>query len=597
MTPSWQFGAVPVSPTHSRFRLWAPAVESLSLAIAGQPLQAMKPAGDGWYELETEAPPGTRYRYALPDGTRVPDPASRAQDGDVHDDSIVVDPGAYVWRNGGWRGRPWREAVIYELHVGAFCGFRGVARQLGAIAAMGFTTIELMPIGDFPGPRNWGYDGVLPYAPDAAYGTPDDLRALVDAAHDLGLAIMLDVVYNHFGPDGNYLNAYAKDFFRDDIHTPWGAAIDFRQAAVRDYFAENAIYWLTEFRFDGLRFDAVHAIKDPDWLDQMGRRSREAVGADRIVYLVLENEDNSATHLESVFDAQWNDDAHNVLHVLLTGEQFGYYEDYAHEAATRLARVLGEGFAYQGEPAGHRDNRPRGEPSGHLPSTSFVMFLQNHDPIGNRALGERLATLVEPKALRAATALLLLGPQIPMMFMGEEYGATSPFLFFTSHAEPLADAVREGRRSEFAKFPAFADEAGRHRIPDPNAESTFDDSIALPLSPAAPRAASIGLPGFSEWVRALLHIRRNALVARLDGIRTVHTRVVGTGAVHAHWQFADGTDYVIWVNLDAEPVRIEPTRHGDAQHVLFESEPGAALALAEGELRGQSFIALLGPIA
>ncbi len=595
---AWQFGAVPVDAATTRFRLWAPDVESVALAIEGRDPLPMRREDGGFFALETAAPAGTAYRYALPDGSSVPDPASRAQAGDVHDASLVCDPHAYAWRNTAWRGRPWNETVLYELHVGAFGGFRGVVRQLGAIAAMGFTAIELMPIADFPGKRNWGYDGVLPYAPDAAYGTPDDLKRLVDAAHDLGLMVFLDVVYNHFGPDGNYLHAYAKSFFDAEVHTPWGAAIDFAQPAVRAFFEENACYWIAEFRLDGLRFDAVHAIGDADWLDVMGRRVREAAGPDRLVHLVLENETNSAKRLDpGPFDAQWNDDAHNVLHVLLTGEHDAYYVDYKDAPAGHLARVLAEGFAYQGEPSRNHHGKPRGEPSAHLPSTAFVMFLQNHDQIGNRALGERLARLADPQALRAATALLLLSPQIPLMFMGEESGSTTPFLFFTDFHDELADAVREGRRKEFARFPAFADEASRERIPDPNAESTFDASIVLPPAAGVDGGATGGLPGFSEWVRALLHLRRTALVPWLDGVRIVESRAIGPAAVHARWRLANGGDHVVYLNLGAHPVRLDPLSHAEVIERLFESEPGAALALVEGELRARAFVALRGPAA
>ena len=404
-----------------------------------------------------------------------PIPASRAQADDVHDPSVVVDPRRYAWRNTDWRGRPWRETVLYELHAGVLGGFRGVARELPRLAALGITAVELMPVNDFPGRRNWGYDGVLPYAPDAAYGTPDELKALVDAAHDHGLMIFLDVVYNHFGPDGNYLSLYAPQFFREDRHTPWGPAIDFRRPEVRGFFTENVLYWLMEYRFDGLRFDAVHAILDQDWVDEMAAAVRATVEPGRHVHLVLEHH-NDASHLGKDIDAQWNDDGHNVLHVLLTGEDGGYYLDYADQPAWKLARCLAEGFIYQGEHSRYT-GEPRGMPSGHLPPTAFVLFLQNHDQIGNRAFGERLTDAGGPAALEAAIALLMLCPQIPLLFMGEESASRTPFLFFTDHRAELADAVREGRRDEFARFPAFADPASRERIPDPNAPETFAASV------------------------------------------------------------------------------------------------------------------------
>ena len=300
----------------------------------------MTACSGGWFEIVVNCGPGTVYRYLLPDGTAIPDPASRAQSNDVHGPSVVVDPASYKWRNEHWRGRPWEEAVLYELHVGILGGFGGVARELPRLAALGITAVELMPVAEFPGARNWGYDGVLPFAPESSYGKPDDLKSLVDAAHDNGLMIFLDVVYNHFGPDGNYLAAYAPDMFRSDVTTPWGPAIDFRQKEVRQFFTENALYWLIEYRFDGLRLDAVHAITEPDWLDEMAAEVRQRI-PDRNVHLVLENDDNTAGHLAGDFDAQWNDDGHHVLHRLLTGERQGYYEDYDDDAGD-TARPLPE---------------------------------------------------------------------------------------------------------------------------------------------------------------------------------------------------------------------------------------------------------------
>jgi maltooligosyltrehalose trehalohydrolase len=395
--------------------------------------------------------------------------------------------------------------VIYELPPGTFGGFDGIRAELPRLAALGVTVIELMPIADFPGQHNWGYDGVLPYAPDAAYGTPEALKALVDAAHGLGLMVMLDVVYNHFGPDGAYLHAYAKSFFREDLHTPWGAAIDFDRPEVQQYFEQNALYWLMEYRFDGLRFDAVHAIGSPAFLDQLAAFLRSGVEPGRYIHLVLEHEGNAARHLrESAtapgFDAQWTDDVHHCLHVLLTGEDEGYYEDFR-DPINQLARCMAEGFAYQGEISPH-SGKPRGEPSGHLPSTSFVICLQNHDQIGNRAMGDRLTMLANPQGLRAATALLLLAPFIPLLFMGEEVFSKTPFLFFTDHNDELAELVRNGRREEFKHFAAFQDPERRERIPDPNAASTFTASI--PEFEGSCRASRVAAPPASPCFRPQL---------------------------------------------------------------------------------------------
>jgi maltooligosyltrehalose trehalohydrolase len=345
------FGATLVGPNRCHFRLWAPLQESVSVEIEGLPAVPLTRTDDGWFAGEGQCGAGARYRYRLGTGPAVPDPAARAQAEDVHGPSLVVDPKAFRWQHADWQGRPWNETVLYELHAGTLGGFAGVQADLPRLAALGITAIELMPINDFPGNRNWGYDGVLPFAPDHAYGTPDELKALIDAAHGHGLMIFLDVVYNHFGPDGNYLSSYAPEFFRDDISTPWGAAIDFRRPEVRSYFTENALYWLHEYRFDGLRFDAVHAIADPGWLDEMAAEIRASVEPGRHVHLVLEHDGNVAAHLRGDFDAQWNDDAHHVLHATLTGEADGYYSDYADRPAERLARCLAEGFAYQGEPS------------------------------------------------------------------------------------------------------------------------------------------------------------------------------------------------------------------------------------------------------
>ncbi len=348
------FGATLVAPDRTRFRLWAPACQAVAVEIDGGTSVAMRRSAEGWFEAEARCGAGARYRYRVDDGLVVPDPASRAQGDDVHDPSLVVDPRAYRWRHPDWPGRKWRETVLYELHVGALGGFAGVQAALPGLAELGITAVELMPINDFPGRRNWGYDGVLSFAPDRAYGTPDELKALVDAAHSSGLMIFLDVVYNHFGPDGNYLASYAPGFFRDDIATPWGSAIDFRRPEVRRFFTENALHWLMEYRFDGLRLDAVHAISEADWLDQMAAEVRATIEPGRHVHLVLEHDGNAAEHLRRQFDAQWNDDAHHVLHVLLTGERDGYYADYAERPADKLARCLAEGFIYQGEASAYR---------------------------------------------------------------------------------------------------------------------------------------------------------------------------------------------------------------------------------------------------
>jgi maltooligosyltrehalose trehalohydrolase len=591
-------GAASGAPPHTRFRIWAPSCKAVRVEIehASATIAVdMSPTGNGWFEAQAECGAGARYRYRLddPQGIAVPDPASRFQPEDVHGPSEVVDPRAYVWRNPNWLGRRWEEMVIYELHVGALGGYASVAKRLPRIAELGITAIELMPIGDFPGHRNWGYDGTLPFAPDSAYGHPDDLKALIDRAHELGLAVLLDVVYNHFGPEGNYLQRYAPAFFREDVTTPWGPAIDFRRLEVREFFSQNALYWIDEYRFDGLRFDAVHAIGDDEWLCELADRVRRVTEPGRQVHLVLENEHNTASLLQGHFVAQWNDDAHNALHVLLTGEHEGYYRAYADEPIKKLARVLAEGFAYQGEPSPIHDGAPRGEPSKHLPPTAFVMFLQNHDQIGNRAFGERLRTLCAPQALLAATALMLLSPQIPLVFMEEECGSTQPFLFFTDYAGKLADAVREGRRREFAKFSAFSDPERRARIPDPNAVQTF--VLSSPLADDKSCETSTGHRGSAAGEHdAWLHFYRSALAvrAKLIAPRIAHARPLGASVLYlasghaanalvARWRLSDGESLAIALNLtpDALPLAERP----DGM-VVFETPPRSRDSVEAGEL-------------
>jgi len=583
-----KFGARLTRPGRTRFRIWAPGRMQACVELEpGRPAARefpMQPKKDGWFEAEIDCGAGTRYRYRFEDGLSVPDPASRMQDGDVHDASVVVDPSAYRWRNARWRGRPWSEAVLYELHVGALGGFDAVRAQLPRLANLGITAVELMPIADFPGGRNWGYDGVLPYAPDRAYGTPDALKALIDEAHGLGLMVFLDVVYNHFGPDGNYLHAYAPSFFREDVQTPWGPAIDFRRRQVREFFTGNAMYWLHEFRFDGLRLDAVHAISEQDWLEEMASEVRQALDSQRHVHLVIEHDGNAVSLLEHEFDAQWNDDGHHVLHRLLTGENQGYYRDYDERPAALLARCMAEGFVYQGEPSVHREGQPRGRPSAHLPPTSFVLFLQNHDQIGNRAFGERLTQLMRERgrmeALKAAVALVLLCPQIPLIFMGEEYGSETPFLYFTSHGPELAQAVREGRCQEFAGFEAFAQDTAGANIPDPNDARTFDASCA-----------GLGEDAGDWWAyyQALLRCRRDVLMPQLDAARALHASALGSHAVEARWSLGDGRVLAIHANLGDDAVVC--TAPAESAQPLFESRADVARRLREGGLEAASTVA------
>lgn len=506
----YTWGAEPVSPTEWLFRLWAPGCDRLDLDLGGKVL-AMERQADGWFGLRAAAEEDTPYRFVLPDGQAVPDPASRRQQNGVHGASLLTRPRQAA----PWAGRPWEEAVIYELHVGTFTAegtFRAAFEDLPRLASLGVTAVELMPVAQFAGDRGWGYDGVLPYAPHPAYGTPDDLAALVEAAHGHGLMVLLDVVYNHFGPEGNYLAAYAPAFFDTSRHTPWGAGIDYTRQPVRRFFIENALYWLAEFGFDGLRLDAIDQIvdpSDPELLLELAEEARARL-PDRPVHLTTEDNRN-LTHLHergeggevSLHTAEWNDDFHNAAHVCLTGEAEGYYADFADDPLRHLGRSLAEGFSFQGE-------ADRGAPSAHLPPTAFVDFLQNHDQTGNRALGERLATLAEPGLLEVMTAVHLLSPHIPLLFMGEEYGETRPFLFFAGFEGALAEAVRTGRRQEFADFAAFAGHT--EDVPDPIATATFErskiDRGRMTTAEGQERLAYVG---------RLLELRARHIVPRLAG--------------------------------------------------------------------------------
>jgi maltooligosyltrehalose trehalohydrolase len=559
------FGARLDAAGGAEFRLWAPALTQVQLELgegdAGR-VHAMQPEAGGWHRLRlAHARSGDAYRFVLPDGLRVPDPASRYNPRDVHGASRVVDPCAYEWGDAAWRGRPWHEAVVYELHVGTFTGegsFAAAALRLPQLAELGITAVELMPLADFPGRRGWGYDGVLPFAPEAQYGDPQALKAFVDAAHGLGLMVLLDVVYNHFGPEGNYLHAYCPQFFNPAHATPWGAAINFDgpdSRTVRDFYIHNALYWIEEFHFDGLRLDAVHAIAD-DSPRHIVRELCEAVqrgpGQGRQVHIVLENDANQASLLARAEDgraqaatAQWNDDLHHAAHVLVTGEADGYYADFAQDPVAGLARALAQGFIYQGQPSAFRSGEPRGEPSAQLPLGAFVSYLQTHDQVGNRAFGDRLHAIADPVLQHAVQACLLLSPHVPMLFMGEEFAASTPFLYFCDFGPELAEAVSRGRREEFGRFAAFADPAARERIPDPNDEATFRACILRWDERAcAPHDAVL------ERTRELLALRHRELLPLIaQGCHSGEWQADG-GVMRVAWRIGQtGARLHLWANL------------------------------------------------
>jgi malto-oligosyltrehalose trehalohydrolase len=580
------FGAAVQDDGSVRFRLWAPSAPRVDVKFnSGGPgrVLPMRALEGGWYELITsEARPGSRYMFVIDGGPAVPDPASRDQGGDVHGWSIVVDPHAFDWRDDAWRGRPWHETVLYELHVGTFTRagrYCGVAEKFDALVELGVTAIELMPLSEAPGRFNWGYDGAYLFAPEGSYGQPDDLKLLIEAAHRRGLMVFLDVVYNHFGPEGNYLSQYAAPFFTERHHTPWGAAINYDGAdsrVVRDFMVHNALYWLEEYHVDGLRLDAVHAIIDdgaPHILTEIAAAVRRSV-AGRHVHLVLENDDNAVWPLrveedELGFAAQWNDDIHHALHVAVAKQYDGYYRDYANPIV-HLGRALAEGFAYQGEASVHRGGAARGERSRHLPPTSFVSFLQNHDQVGNNATGTRINHVALPEACRAAAAIYILAPSVPLLFMGEEWAASSPFLFFCDFGGELAEAVREGRRAEFAKFAAFQSAEAREKIPDPTKIETFLASrLDWSERERTPHRETLA------FYQALLAIRAREVVPRLKGLRgnaAAEFITAGRGGLHAHWTLADRAVLVLRANLS-----------GEAAEVTFEPADGRMLCATHPE--------------
>ncbi len=544
-----------------RFRLFAPTADHVEIAVEGRDERLrMTACGDGWHELLTEqAGVGSLYQFVLPDGKRVADPASRFQPRDVNGPSEVIAPGSYTWKDSAWAGRAWKEAVIYELHIGAFTPegtFSAATAKLDHLQSLGITAIEIMPVADFSGARGWGYDGVLLYAPDSSYGRPADLKALVEAAHARGLMVMLDVVYNHFGPEGNYLPSYFPNLLTNRHKTSWGDAVNFdgeQSGIVREFVIHNALYWIEEFHLDGLRLDAVHAILDESPTHILTELAGRVHGLDTPypVHLVLENEKNEAFRLErddkgnpEHFTAQWNDDMHHVLHTAATHEDAGYYRDYEGHTGL-LGRALAEGFAFQGQ-ASVCTGENRGESCSHLPPGAFIAFIQNHDQIGNRAFGERLNAITKPEAMRALIATYLLLPQTPMLFMGEEWEATQPFPYFCDFHDELANQIREGRRNEFANFTEFKDPAQRDRIPDPLAEETFR-SAKLDWSELERSEHK----NILERYRSLLRVRREKIVPLLDCIsgNAGTFEVLGPSAVRVSWKINDGRELHLCANF------------------------------------------------
>jgi maltooligosyltrehalose trehalohydrolase len=506
---------------HVSFRTWATGKRAVSVVIFGDDEQIarvfpMELDGSGYYNaVDTESGPGTLYKYRL-DGKLVPDIASRFQPQGVHGPSEVVDGRLFSWTDSGWKPPGLRDLVIYELHVGTFTAkgtFAAIPARFDHLKSIGINAIELMPIADFAGDRNWGYDCVSIYAPSRAYGRPDELRAFVNAAHEAGLAVILDVVYNHLGPDGNYVGVYSKRYFNNAHKTPWGAAFSLdapNAIAVRRHFAENAPYWIKEFHVDGFRLDATHAILDasPTHLIQEIAEEVQALGG----FVVCEDPRNERKLIlprqQGGYgcDAVWADDFHHVVRVQMTGEKEGYM-GYFKGTIEELLKTLRGGWLFTGEL--QKDGIPRGTSGADIEPERFVHCISNHDQVGNRAYGERLSQAVSPEAYRAASALLLTGPYTPMLFMGQEWATSAPFLYFTDHNDELGKGVTEGRRKEFADFSEFRDPAKRAKIPDPQAISTFTRSkLKWAQIDKAPHLATLQL------YRDFIEFRKKELINR-----------------------------------------------------------------------------------
>jgi maltooligosyltrehalose trehalohydrolase len=588
-----RFGAAVRERGGVDFRLWAPAARSAQLALyrgmgtgahhAGPDgghecppceLHAARRDTDGWWECHLpDAGAGARYHWRIDDELMVPDPASRHNPDGVHAPSCVVDPLAFEWDQ-GWTGRPWREVVKYELHMGAFTPqgtFAAAEARLQELRDLGITAVELMPLAGFPGRFGWGYDGVLPFAPHAAYGTPEDLKRFIQAAHRLGLMVFLDVVYNHFGPEGNYLHRYAPEFFSKTRSSPWGAAINFDgpgSRRVREFFIDNAVYWTTEYRFDGLRLDAVHAIQDagtPHVLEELSRRVRAATQG-RHVHLVLENENNHHRRLAARpepgrYDGQWNDDFHHILHVVLTGETQRYYADYGGQGREApvdlLARCLTHGMLFEDSPRKEGGAREKPVATPPQPLSALVNFAHNHDQVGNRAFGERLAVLAGPDAAPLATLLALLTPAVPMLFMGEEWGSTTNWLYFADWQGDLKRAVQEGRKREFGHVAP-----GARELPDPCSAATFEASRPDPAERETERGRQ-----WLAMVRAALAARRQWMVPRQDQLLTgQHTfqRHGGRG-IAVQWRYADGQVLALDLNLGGASLTVSNQHPGPVE--------------------------------
>ncbi len=596
LTPdSWRL-AIGATVTHdgTSFCVWAPTARRVEVVVFQDGHEssrhAMRRDERGyWMTHVAGIGAGTRYAYSVDDGPPRPDPASRSQPDGVHAPSEIVDPAGFVWHDSDWRGRPLEDLIIYELHVGTATPggtFDSLIEKLPYFVDLGVTALEIMPVADFPGRRNWGYDGVDLYAPANAYGGPEAFKRLIDAAHRHGLAIILDVVYNHFGPDGNYLHSYSPAYFTDRHHTPWGAALNLDGpgcAAVRRFLIDNACYWAHEYHIDGLRLDATHALIDDSskhFLQELAESVRATLPADRHFVITAEDERNlarmalPATQGGYGLDALWADDFHHAARIALTGEQHGYYADYSGSIA-ELVTTIRDGWLYQGQTstaAGH----PRGTSPLALRYPQFIYCIQNHDQIGNRPLGDRLNHLVDRASYRALSALLLLLPQTPLLFQGQEWAASSPFLFFTDHHAELGRLVTEGRRREFAYFHTTTG----IEVPDPQDRATFERSkLRWDEIGESPHRETLAL--YRDLIRlrtthpALRHRDRAALSVNQIGDRSFIIQRDGDESAQTLWIVVNlGARAAIPLDSRARSILLDtndPRYGGDAPAMLSSS--------------------------
>ena len=527
-----------------RFRLWAPETEPLEVVVDGarHPMHAV---GEGWFEADVSSVhDGARYCFRLPNGSEVIDPAAHFQPEGLKGRSMLVDHRRYSWQTAGWTCFPWEEAVVSEIHIGTFTKegtFAAAIERLPHLAETGINALEVLPIAHFPGARGWGYDGVLHYAPHSSYGSPDDVKGFVDAAHAHGIAVYLDVVYNHFGPEENHLPRYAPGFFHAEQETPWGVALDFTSQPVRRYFVDNALHWLEHYRFDGLRLDATHEIYDSSEEHVLVEIVREvrARFPDRRIHLIAEGQRHRwgmvgyRAGRPLLYDAGWNDHFHQALNVIVTGEAGGYYADFAKDPEKGLA------LAMEGRRPESRSPREMVSEAdyveAHWPPQAFMDFLQNHDQVGNRAFGDRLWTRIDPSLARILIALLLLSPQIPLLFMGDEYGETNPFMFFADYTGELGEAVRNGRRDEAVNFSSIAPDDRETALPNPLSEETFEASkLDWDVVSSAKAQERLALH------RQLIALRRKHIIPLLAAREPVSATVIEAedGRLAIDWQFA-----------------------------------------------------------